>query len=733
MRYATIRRSACLLAGVLLGTGALLGAGIAEPAVADGSGRWRDYEIMIWQQQTPARLAGLQRLGVTGAAMLANRTHVDPAAVAAQGAPLLAAGVRPYVENIATDFYAAYHRWTPEHPVTWLFEEARAAHAAHPDAIGPWLRDPGLDDPAWLARIHDRLVDTVRAATPLRPLYYSLGDETGIADLSANWDFDFSERSLAGFRVWLRHSYGTLDALNREWDTHFTEWDAVRPLTTTEAMARPGDNFSPWSDFKAWMDRVFAAAVRSGTEAVHEADPAALAAIEGAQVPGWGGYDYTRLSRAVDVMEIYSGDDNMDIARAMNPDLVLLTTLFGSGTETVHDAWQALLMGSRGSVLWDDAGALVADDGTPGPAGMALAPLFAELRGGVGALLANATPHFDNVAILYSPASFRVQWMLDHRDLGAGWTARTAETELQDSALRAAMRQSAAAMRHSGVEPRWISPAMLEGGALTEDLRMLVLPHSVALSAAEAAAIDIFVARGGTVVADTMPGVFDSHGSRLPVPRGAAWFTAGPGLLMPDAAAPLDDWAAMLAQAGIRPALSVRGADGARLDGVSTRQYDFGSVRVVAVQRDGPVGVSADVEVGWGAPMMATDLRGRQALGWIDHARLAWPPEGPIMLALSAQPVSTPTPVTAQPDGVVLNGPVKANERADQRRIWHIAATHSVQGSSTNVQDNVVGAELPTVWRWPVAMRAVPGVWTIQVTDLFSTDVTSLQVVLPKK
>ena len=58
------------------------------------------------------------------------------------------------------------------------------------------------------------------------------------------------------------------------------------------AAARKG-SLAPWSDFKEWMDEAFARAVRAGTDAVHAADPGALAGIEGAQIPGWGGYDYT--------------------------------------------------------------------------------------------------------------------------------------------------------------------------------------------------------------------------------------------------------------------------------------------------------------------------------------------------------------------------------------------------------------------------------------------------------
>ena len=123
-------------------------------------------------------------------------------------------------------------------------------------------------------------------------------------------------------RVWLRRQYGTLAALNAEWGTHYTTWNAVQPETTREAMRRTDGNFAAWADFKAWMDVSFARALRMGTDAVHSADPHALSAIEGAQMPGWGGYDYTLLAHAVDLMEVYDMGENMPILRSFNPRLI---------------------------------------------------------------------------------------------------------------------------------------------------------------------------------------------------------------------------------------------------------------------------------------------------------------------------------------------------------------------------------------------------------------------------
>ncbi|HEY2134115.1 MAG TPA: beta-galactosidase, partial [Acetobacteraceae bacterium] len=353
---------------------------------------------------------------------------------------------------------------------------------------------------------------------PYRPYYYNLGDETGIADLAAAWDFDFSPAALSTFRVWLHSQYASLTALNAEWGSHFATWDTVLPPTTTAAKQASNENFAAWNNFKAFMDSAFADALRAGTDAVHQADPTAKAAIEGAQIPGWGGYDYTKLSHAVDVMETFDAGNNVEIAHALNPALTLLSTSGGSGAGEQHRIWHELLQGERGLVVWDEDGSIVAPKGTPGPRGLAESATFNELRGGLGALLIARRTQPGPVGILYSAASFRLRWTLDHRADGDAWGQRGSEREGEDNATRLAMRRAAATLVHAGLQPSWLSHAMIAAGALRHGLRAVVLPDSLALSPAESAKIRQFRARGGLVLADGAPGIFAQHGRRLPKP-----------------------------------------------------------------------------------------------------------------------------------------------------------------------------------------------------------------------
>ena len=548
----------------------------ASPARADP---WPEQQqLLMWQDRTAAQWAGLKSLGFTGAKLRATGGQIDTAA----RATLRQAGVPFYLENTATDFYAAYHRFTPGKPVNWLYDAAKARYrAGDPTAF---IREPGLSDPVWIARIRDRLAAIVHGSAPDRPLFYNLGDESGIADLAAAWDFDTAPTALAGFRAWLQTEYPDLAALNRQWGTSLTSWDAATPELTDAAIARPDQNFSAWSDWKAYMDHAFAAAVRQGTAAVHAADPAARSALEGGQVPGWGGYDYALLAPAIDVMEIYDYGQSLDLALAHNPALIALRTSFGRGPRETFAAWRALLHGARGTVVWDEDDDVAHPDGTPGPRGHDIAAWHTATAAVAPAL---RVPAPDPVAIYVNQASFRVTWLLDRRAGDHDWAARDAEREYDDNAWRASRRVLLTRLGELGVMPRLIST--LDDAAL-QGVRVLFLPHAIAMPDADVAAVRAFEAAGGTVLADTEPGLFDGHGRRRTTPP-------LPDVPHPEAVRPLGSasnptrlsaLALLLRQAGAPPRAMFLGPDGQLATGIEARWFRTTDGQVLSLQAAEP-------------------------------------------------------------------------------------------------------------------------------------------------
>nr|WP_294549735.1 alpha-amylase family protein [uncultured Rhodopila sp.] len=619
-------QGAVMRAWVVAATALLIGSARAAPFDA--------FQVIMWQDRTPAQTAGLARLGFTATKLRGTGGHIDPSNLADKQA----SGLPWYVENIATDFYAPYHRSVPDRTVTWLFDAAKARLRTDPADTGVFVREPGLSDPAWLTAVAGRLEQVVRDQSRYRPLFYNLADEAGIGDLAAAWDADIAPASLAAMRQWLKTQYADVAALNRQWGTDFADWDAVVPELTSAAMRRTDDNYSAWADFKAWMDVAFARAVRAGTDAVHRADASALAALEGAQVPGWGGYDYSLLAPAVDVMEIYDFGGSLDLALASNPALIALRTSFATGPRETHAAWHHLLHGGRGMVVWDERNDVVLPDGSAGPRGREIAALAASLRAVAPAILA-AEPSFDPVAVLYSQASFRARWMLDQRDKGAAWVSRDAAREYEDNAWRASRRQVLGRLAGIAVQPRILSSAMVEAGALQRGgLRVLILPHAIALSEAESREIRAFAERGGTVLADTEPGLFDQHSRRLPAPSLAGVALVPEAMLLsggadgPDA---LAAFAALLRDAGVAPRAELRGPDGLPATGVEARWLQRGDTTILALQAAAPWQAPGQIEVRLSAPATVADLRVPGPARVAQQVSVVLDPVAPAILSLT--------------------------------------------------------------------------------------------------
>jgi hypothetical protein len=76
-------------------------AALYAPAMA---APFSEFEVIMWQDHSPAEMAGLARLGFTGVKLMGTGGRVDPAKLAADQA----SGMPWYVENVATDFLSPY-------------------------------------------------------------------------------------------------------------------------------------------------------------------------------------------------------------------------------------------------------------------------------------------------------------------------------------------------------------------------------------------------------------------------------------------------------------------------------------------------------------------------------------------------------------------------------------------------------------------------------------------------
>jgi hypothetical protein len=737
-----------------LGRGEKRNAGGGETAkatfVAAPSGRWSDYDIIMWQPQTAAGAASLKPLGINGG-MWNPRERYAPGS-------LLNNDMRWYVENIATDFYSEYHRYFNNQRKNWKFIAAREEYKKDPTSREPFKRQPSLSDPVWLDKVRDRLVAVTKVFQPYRPFFYSLGDETGIADLAAFWDFDFSPESLAGMRRWLRERYRSLDALNKQWETEFADWDAVMPPTTDEAMKAPGENFSAWSDFKEWMDVSYAAALKMGADAVRSVDPNAYVGIGGAQMPGWGGYDYSRIVDAINYIEPYDIGNNIEIIRSLNPRMAVVTTSFATGDWEKHRVWYELLHGNRGLIIWDDKAGFLGPGNTIADRGREAAKYYNEIRGGVGALLIASERLSDPIAIHYSQPSLRIEWMLAQRPRGGEWLTRNSSTEYTDSRFLRLRESWCRLIEDHGLQYNFVSYGQVERGELLRGgYKALVLPQSSALSAAEVKEITAFVAQGGTVIADGEPGRYDEHCRRLPKPGLTDLFDAAgagtgkairmtPGILnyhqdrLVGKEGGMHSRAGeMFSAAGLKPRFAVTDAHGNRPVGVETHTFRNGNVWIVAllpnpqlrVDELGPPEFKSNERFAKPVPVRLTlpgdafvyDVRAAKPLGKVSSLPATVDAFEPLIFSVAESEIAAPS--VSLPARIARGESARvaiavASSRPAATHVLHVEVSNPSGQIVGHYSGNLSAPDGRAAKLIPIALNDPAGRWEIRVKDILT-------------
>lgn len=709
---------------------------IARPPDRD----WRDYRIIMWQDYPASAWKTLKSMGID-AGQYSGRS--DPPADFLVGDDL-----QWYAENIATDFYSAYHRWFPDRRVNWKYYEAKDLYKKDPSSKEAFKRHPSFSDPVWFERVRDRLVSAARKHSPYRPIFYDLGDESGVADLASFWDFDFSDQSLAEMRVWLKERYGTLAALNMQWGTQFSSWDLVSPETTAEAMKRADGNFSSWADHKEWMDISYARALKMGADAIHSVDPKAYVGIGGAQMPGWGGYDYARLITALNFFEPYDIGKNIEIIRSLAPRTPVVTTGFAHGPWEKHRVWYELLHGNRGLVIWDDKNEFVKADGTPGARGIESSPYYNEIRKGIGALLINSRRLAGPVAIHYSQPSFRTDWMLRNQPKGDAWTGRTSSSERLDSDFLRLRESYCYLVEDLGLQYRFLSYLQLEQGELARSgYRVLILPNSVAMSAMEAAAVQDFIHAGGKVITTGEPGAFDEHSRRLPASQlrdVLEQMSEIPGVLdyhrlrlLGKEGGVREAARKIFEEAGVRPAYSVVDEQGRGVTGVETHVFRNGGATIVAllsnpqlrVDELGPPEFKSNerfeqprrLKLVLPAELYVYDVRKAEALAKRKEVDFTLDPYEPAVYALLPAPAAS-LRISVQ-DHVPAGGSAAislATDATAETAVFHVEVNDPSGKLAAHYGGNVFGAEGRGGTAIPFAASDTRGKWQAHARDVLT-------------
>ena len=247
----------------------------------------------------------------------------------------------------------------------------------------------------------------------------------------------------------------------------------------------------------------------------------------------------------MDVIEAYYIGNNYELMRSFNPNLIPYHCSFapekaeaGKGAATWnperHLIWYLFCHGDRGLLAWDDPETYVNDKGEYDDRAKDSKALYAEQTSGLGKLRIASRRTDDPIALYYSQPTMRVHWVLEVRPRGNNWINRGSGSERTDSRYFRLRESWVKLVEDNGLQYKFLADEQVKAGGLKfydaatgTGYKVLILPEIVAMSAEEMKAIRDFVAAGGTVIADRMPGTFDEHGRKLDASPLADLFSKG--------------------------------------------------------------------------------------------------------------------------------------------------------------------------------------------------------------
>ena len=330
-------------------------------------------------------------------------------------------------------------------------------------------------------------------------LMNTMGDENRVNTK----DGDYTRAGLTELRTWLRTTqYKSLAELNAEWKTNFAAWDAVMPMVEAEIKehGKKTGSYAAWADqqqFNKWAYGQLAAAAMEGFLSV---DPKLRCGPSGTQEGTvYDGRDWWLLARQYTALAGYSGSQ-YNQHYSYNHDLLRYPwTGYGKPNPILRTGtWRHLGNINSGLACFHWATHIDPDMTVP-ECGRDLRAIWLEMAVGVGQLMLEANPATPQVYVLQSSQSIHGEYIIGRAAIG--------------NAARGAVEPI---LEDIGAEYRHISYEQLAKGELDKTTaRVLLLPHTVALSKEECEGVRRWVRAGGTVVADLGAGTMTQHGRLL--------------------------------------------------------------------------------------------------------------------------------------------------------------------------------------------------------------------------
>lgn len=468
---------------------------------------WNRFKILVWQYKTSVLKDYhlYQKTGLGG-------FHIDRGAGRED---LVAFSLKerfPYYVDHAADKAFLYLKGTDIEAVT----------GKH----GLINRPYSLADPNTLRQIKEHLDRNIKATKNGFVLAYAFDDEISLGSYVIPCDVDNHPQSLVWFRNWLRNKYQTINSLNKSWNTDFKSFDEVMPKSFEEVRKKARKppisawNLAPWMDFRQFMDFQFASVLSELTRYTNSLDPKTPAGFVGGQGPGpWGGYDYAKLSRAVQWMEDYNIHSSNEILRSFwNEERRPIMKTFFSTKDPKLDSWflwYYMLHGNQAVIAWPEEW-FRSGGNEIAPYILANKNTFEEIQGKVSEPIVNPKTLFDPdpIGIYYSHPSLQAGWAMDAIVHDKSWVNRNGSIDNKNQTMGILRNVWCKVLEDLGFQYDFISYLDVEEESvkLNKKFRVIILPKTVCLSEKEAQTLKEFVHHGGILIADYLCGIMDQQG-----------------------------------------------------------------------------------------------------------------------------------------------------------------------------------------------------------------------------
>ncbi len=341
----------------------------------------------------------------------------------------------------------------------------------------------------------------------------------------------YCDHSVARFREWLKERYGTLDSLNKNWFRYYTEWEQVMPPVRFGTYADMVDWRRFWLyNLAAWMKKRADAARRGAPGKIIQSHSAFSGYMGALNKGGLGNElgDEFLLSQPVDMYGLSSfplwlmGEEHVR-GHLINAEIIaeavgdkpfyqvelqggagkagLLGGLVPSDVDVRQWNWNVIAAGGKGVVYWQYS---------PEPAGME-SPGF-----GLIDSMGGDTPRL--LSASYCAQLFNQDYLTKaHRVPSVNGIYLSRDSDLITYAAKEEEKYNASfvgvynALTDRGIPVRFVHQDTLER-AMAQQLKVLYLPMTLAISPEEMQRLVQFVNSGGTLVMEGCTGMYGANG-----------------------------------------------------------------------------------------------------------------------------------------------------------------------------------------------------------------------------